>query len=116
MNKRRLFILSFSIVCVVIIAVGLLYWFSELVVEKKLQDYIERLEKRGYTVEEHSLSDFHVDDSVRIRKFSDFTQGASFENKEYIYFDRKIHALYFLSPIQGDGIEAIVFYYKWKFL
>jgi len=114
LNKRRLFILSFSIVCIVIITAGLLYWAYEQWAEQKLQGYIERLEKRGYTVEEHSLSDFHVDDSVRIRKFSDFTQGAYWEGIDQIYFDRKIHGLYFLSSIQGDGIKAIVFHYKWK--
>jgi len=54
LNKRRLFILSFSIVCVVIIAVGLLYWYSEQVAEQKLQDYIRRLKDEGFTTEEHS--------------------------------------------------------------
>ena len=112
MNKRRLFILSFSVVCVVIIGVGFLYWASGQWAEQKLQGYIERLEKRGLYVEEHSLSDFHVDDLVTIGKFSDFTFGIDCEYVDHIYFDRKIHGLYFLSSIQGDGIKAIVFHYK----
>ena len=80
--------------------------------EKRLQGYVERLEKRGYYVEEHSLSDFHVDDLATISKFNDFTFGIDCEHIDQIYFDRKIHALYFLSSIQGDGTEAIVFHYN----
>ena len=112
MNKRRLFLLSLSIVCIAIIAAGLFYWVYEQLAEQKLQGYIERLEKRGYYVEEHSLSDFQVDDLVAIGKFSDFTFGIDCEYIDHIYFDRKINALYFLSSIQGDGTKAIVFCYK----
>lgn len=66
MNKRRLSLLSFSIVYIVMITAGLLYWAYEQWAEQKLQGYIERLEKRGLYVEERSLSDFHVDDVVTI--------------------------------------------------
>ena len=112
MNKRRLFILSFSIVCVVIIAVGLLYWYSEQVAEQKLQDYIRRLEDEGFTTEEHSLADFDVDGVVKTHFFGDFRSFARQEDIDTIYFDRKIHALYFLRSILGYGIEANIFYYK----
>ena len=111
MNKRRLFLLFFSIVSIALIAAGLFYWAYGQWAELNLRGYIERLEKRGYYVEEHSLSDFHVDDSQRV-KFSDFTFEADFQEIDYIYFERRIHALYFLIPIQGHGMKAIVFYYK----
>ena len=112
MNKRRLFILSFSIVCVVIIAVGLLYWYSEQVAEQKLQDYIRRLEDEGFTTEEHSLADFDVDGVVKIHFFGDFRSFARQEGIDHIYFDKRIHALYFLRPILEDEVEANIFRYK----
>jgi hypothetical protein len=34
--------------------------------EQKLQDYIKRLEDLGFTTEEHSLADFHVNGVVGI--------------------------------------------------
>ena len=114
MNKRMVIILSVSLVCLALITAGLLYWAYGQWAEQKLQGYIERLEKRGLYVEEHSLSDFHVDDLATIGKFIDFTQDAYLEGVDHIYFDRKIHGLYFLSSIQGDEIKAIVFHYKWK--
>ena len=115
MNKRRLYIFSFSIVCLAIVTTGLLYGVYEHWAEQKLQGYIERLEKRGYYVEEYSLSDFRVDDLVKIRRFSDFTFGIDCEYIDHIYCDREIHALYFLSSIQGNRKEAIIFYYRKMF-
>ena len=112
MNKRKLFILSFSIVCVVIIAVGLLYWYSEQVAEQKLQDYIRRLTDEGFTTEEHSLADFDVDGVTKTHWFGDFRSFARQEDIDHIYFDKRIHALYFLRSILGYGIEANIFYYK----
>ena len=112
MNKRRLFIFSFSIVCVVILGAGFLFWVYEQWAEQKLQGYVERLEKRGFYVEERSLSDFNVDDLTTVGKFSDFTFGIDCEYIDHIYFDREIHALYFLSSTQGDGKKAILFHYK----
>jgi hypothetical protein len=91
---------------------GLLYWFSSLVAEKKLQGYIERLEKRGYTIEEHSLSDFHIDFSIINLFFSDFTFEADYQGIDRIYLDRKIHALYFLNADKEDRVEANIFDYK----
>jgi len=111
LNKRRLFILSFFVICIVSITVGLLYWYSEQWAEQKLQDYMKRLKDEGFTTEEHSLADFHVDGVVRIHFFGDFRSFARQEGMDHIYFDRGIHALYFLRPI-GDEIEANVFYYK----
>ena len=114
LNKRRLFLLSSSVVCIIIITAGLLHWAYEQWAEQKLQGYIERLEKRGLYVEEQSLSYFSVDNLVTIGKFSDFAFGIDFEYIAHIYFDRRIHALYFLSSIQGDGTKAIIFHYKWR--
>ena len=114
MNRRRLFILSFFIVCIVIIAVGLLYWYSEQRAEQKLQFYITKLEKR-FTVKEDSLSDFDVDNSVKEGLYNDFTLEADCEGIGHIYFDRKIHALYFLEA-DGDRVEAHIFNYKWASL
>jgi len=112
LNKRRIFILSFSLICAIIITVGLLFWYSEQWAEQKLQDYIRRLKDEGFTTEEHSLADFHVDGVVRIHFFGDFRSFARQEELDNIYFDRGIHALYFLRPMLGDGVEANVFYYK----
>ena len=112
MNKRRLFILSFFIICIVLITVGLLYWYSEQRAEQKLQDYIRRLRDKGLTTEERSLADFHVDGSVRIHFFGDFRSFAKQEGIDHIYFDRGIHALYFLHYKTEDTVEANVFYYK----
>jgi hypothetical protein len=89
-----------------------LRWAYEQWAEQKLQFYIGKLEKR-YTVEEHSLSDFHFDDSHRVTYYNDFSFEADYQGLDRIYFDRKIHALYFLGrPIQGEGIVAIIFHYN----
>jgi hypothetical protein len=116
LNRRRLIIISFSIICLVLIIGGFLYWQFEQWAEQKLQDYIERLKDLGYTTEEHSLADFHVDAKVRIHFFGDFRSYAKQQGINHIYFDRGIRALYFLNPITGARIEANVFYYKSKFL
>jgi len=89
----------------------LLYWRSEGWAEQKLQDYLKRLDDAGFTTEEHSLADFHVNGTVRIYFFSDFHSYASQEGISRIYYDRKVYALYFLRPIEG-GTEANTFYYK----
>jgi hypothetical protein len=110
-NRRRLLILSFSIVCIVLVTAGLLYWAYEQLAEEKLQDYIQRLEDSGYTTEEHSLADFQVDDRVTIHFFGDFRSFAKQEDINHIYYDRGIQVLYFLRPV-GDRVEANVFHYK----
>ena len=111
MNKRRLIILSFFLICLASIIVGFLYWYSEQLAEQKLKDYIKRLEDLGFTTEEYSLADFQVDAVVTIHFFGDFRSFAKQEDIHHIYFDRGIQALYFLRPI-GDRVEANVFYYK----
>lgn len=110
MNKRRLIILSFSLICLVLIIGGFLYRYSEQLAEEKLQDYIKRLKDAGFDVEEHSLADFHVDGIVRIHFFGDFRSFAKQEAISDIYFDKGLHALFFLRSI-GDRVEANVFYY-----
>ena len=112
MSKRRLVILSFSIVCAVIIAVGLLYWYSEQVADQKLQDYIRRLNREGdYIIEERPFSDFHLDHICKEWDFTDFHQAVSTSGIHHVYYDRRIHTLYFLG--NGHGIETTVFNYKW---
>jgi len=111
LSRRRLIILASSLISFALILGVLLYWYSEGSAEQKLQDYLKRLEDAGFTTEEHSLADFHVNGTVGIYFFSDFRSYASQEGTNHIYYDRKVHALYFLRPIEG-GTEAIIFYYK----
>ena len=116
MNRRRLFVLSFSIVCVVIIAVGLLYWWSEQVAEQKLQECITSLKKeRGYIIVEYPFSDFDVDPDHVLKEhdFTDFHQAVSISGIDHVYYDRERHLLYFLGDSSLRGIEATVFNYKW---
>ena len=112
MTKRMLIIISFSLVCFALIVGGLLYWYSEQWSEQRLQEYIERLEDSGFTTEEHSLEDFQVDAVVGIHYFSDFRSYAEQEGIGHVYFDRGIHALYFLHSPTEDKVEANIFYYK----
>ena len=111
MNRRRLAILSFVVICIALIVGTLWYWESERWAEQRLQDYIGRLEDSGFTVQEYSLADFHVDGTVRIQFFSDFRSFAEQKGINHIYYDRKIHALYFLRSTEV-GAEANIFYYK----
>jgi len=112
LNKRKLIILSFSLVCLALIVGGLLYWYSEQWAEQRLQEYIGRLEDLDFTTEEHSLADFHVDAVLRIHYFSDFHSYAEQKDVSKVYYDRGIHALYFLHSPTDDWIEANVFYCK----
>jgi hypothetical protein len=111
LNRRRLIILSVSVICVVLIVGGLFCWLSEQWAEQSLQEYIGRLEDSGFTVEEHSLADFYVNGTVRIYFFGDFRSFAEQQGINHIYYERRIYALYFLRPIEG-GTEANIFYYK----
>jgi hypothetical protein len=111
LSKRRLIILAFSLISLALMVGALLYWESERWAEQRLQEYIRRLEETGFSVEERALSDFHVNGSVRIYFFGDFRSFAEQEGVNRIYYDRGIHALYFLRPASG-GIEANIFYYK----
>ena len=107
-----LIILSLSLVCLAIIIGGIWNWYSEQWAEQRLQDYIGRLKGLGFATEECSLADFQVDAVSRLHYFSDFRSYAEQEDIGLIYFDRRIHALYFLhSPTEG-WMEANVFYYK----
>lgn len=105
-------ILAFSLICLSLIIRGFSYLQYEQWTEQKLQDYIKRLEDLGFTIDEHSLADFHVDGVVRIHFFGDFRSYAKQEGINHIYSDRGIHALYFLNPIIGDRVKANIFYYK----
>ena len=112
MNKRKLIILSFSLVCLALIAGGVLYSYSEQWAEQRFQEYVGRLEDLGFTAEEHSLEDFQVDAVLRIHYFSDFHSYAEQKGISHIYFDRGIHALYFLHPSTEDETVAEIFYHK----
>ena len=112
MKNVGLLLVVLALVAVVLgaVTVGALYWYSEQQAEQKLQYYIGRLENH-YTVEERSLSDFDVDDLSKVIFWADFTQIAYFERPDRIYFDRKMHILYFLEADE-NGAKAYVFYYK----
>ncbi len=112
MTKRKLIILSFSLVCLALIVGGVLYWYSEQWAEQILQEYIGRLEDLDFTTEEQSLGDFQVDAVLRIYYFSDFHSYAEQKDVNKVYYDRGIHALYFLHPSIEDGTVAEIFYYK----
>ncbi len=112
MNKRKIIILSFSLVCLALIVGGVLYWYSEQWAEQRLQEYIGRLDELDFTTEEHSLSDFQVDAVVEIHYFSDFHSYAEQKDVNKMYYDRGIHALYFLLSPTEDRVEANIFYYK----
>jgi len=92
------------------VTVGALYWFSEQWAEQRLQYYIGKLENR-YTVEERSPSDFDVDELEKLTFWNDFTFDAECEDADRIYFDRKMHILYFLDADE-NGVKAYVFYYN----
>jgi len=112
LSKRRLIILASSLISLALIVGVLLYWYSEGWAEQKLQDYLKRLEDSGCTTEEHSLTDFHVSNVFRMQFFGDFLSYAKQEDINQIYFDRGMHALYFLHPSNENGVEAVIFYYK----
>lgn len=81
MNKRRLTILSFSLICLVLIIGGFLYRYSEQLAEEKLQDYIKRLEDAGFAVKEHSLADFHVVVNVQNKASQRILEKAGFKKE-----------------------------------
>jgi hypothetical protein len=110
LNRRTVLIILFFI-CLISVVGVLLYWYSENLVEEKLQDYIARLEDDGFTVEERRLADFSVDWVVPIHFFGDFRSFAKQEAISQIYLDREIRALFFLHSI-GNEVEANVFYYR----
>jgi hypothetical protein len=110
LTKRGLVIVSFSIICIASIIGGFLYWHSQQLAEQRLQDYVKRLEDLGYTTEEHSL-DFHVNNVVTVHFFGDFLAYSQQEGIDHVYFDRNVHALYFLQS-STDGVVTIIFYYS----
>ncbi len=110
LNRKTVLIILFFI-CLISVVGVLLYWYSENLVEEKLQDYIARLEDDGFTVEERRLADFSVDWVVPIHFFGDFRSFAKQEAISQIYLDREIRALFFLHSI-GNEVEANVFYYR----
>jgi len=79
---------------------------------KPAQEYIGRLENSSYTTEEYSLKDFRVDNVFRMEFFGDFLSYLKQEGINHVYFDRGIHALYFLHPSIENRVEAVIFYYK----
>ena len=109
MKKCRLVI--FSLISIVLIMVGLFFWFSEFASEQRSQDYIETLEKLGCIIEEYPFSDSHVTGQLKINYFSDFRSIAMQEEVVQIYCDRGINALYFFHRIQDMKVEIVVFYY-----
>ena len=109
MNNRRTVILS--LICVILITVGFLFWFSKLDAENKTQTYIQSLEESGCIVEDYHFSDSHVAGTLNMYLFSDFRSFAMQEGIDHIYCDREMYALYFFHPIEAVKIEIIVFDY-----
>jgi hypothetical protein len=91
---------------------GVLCWYSEQWAEQRLQEYVGRLEDLDFKTEEQSLADFHVNAVAEIHYFSDFHSYAEQKDVNKVYYDRGIHALYFLHPSIEDGTVAEIFYYK----
>lgn len=114
MTKRKLVIISLFSISLALIIGGICCWYSEQSkhwAEQRLQEYIGRLEDSGFNVQEYSLADFQVDAKVKIHYFGDFRSYAEQEGVNPIYFDRGIHALYFLHSPTEDWVEANIFYY-----
>ena len=112
MTRRVLTVLFFSFVCLALIIGGLWLWYSEQWAERRLQEYIGRLEDSGFVIEERSLADFQADSVITIHFFSDFRSYAQQEGISHMYFDKGTHALYFLHFPTEDRVEANIFYYK----
>lgn len=110
MNKRGLLIVSVSLICIILVTVGVLHWYSEQRAEQKLQFYIGKLESR-FTVEERPLSDFDVEGLEEAAFCSDFTLEAEWESVDHIYFDRELHNLYFLKADENE-VTIYIFNYK----
>lgn len=111
MDKRVVVALSF-LACLVLIVGIFAYWTYERWVEKKLEEYIQKLEDSGYIVEECPLAEFHVEGVLEVHWFSDFRGIARQENVSYVYVDQEMKTLYFLYSPTWDGTEAVIFYYK----
>ncbi|RLI19800.1 hypothetical protein DRO54_07670 [Candidatus Bathyarchaeota archaeon] len=110
MSKRKFF-MYLLMVCLILVIIWAFYLYSEQLAEQRLQDCIKRLKESGFIVEERSLSSFNVNSEFKWHYFSDFRKYALQENVKIIYFDRNMHALYFLLN-STKGIEAEIFYYK----
>lgn len=110
MNNRRLAILS--LIGIILVTAGFLFWLSELDTEKRTQEYIQTLEELGCIVEEYPFSDSHVEGVIKMYFFSDFRSFAMQEEIDQIYCDRETHSLYFFHPIQDVKVEIIVFDYR----
>jgi len=113
LNKRGVIILSFFI-CLALIIGGLTCWIlvtSSTQKKPELSWYVERLEEEGYVIEGRPLTEVHVDNVLEVHWFSDFRGIARQKNVSYVYIDREIGALYFLSETGGGEREVFVFYY-----
>lgn len=114
LNKRG--VIAFSLlICLALIIGGLVCWklMTSWVWKKpELEWCIERLEDEGYIIEERPLTEFHVNSVLEVHWFSDFRGIAKQENVSYVYIDREMGALYFLSEPLGGGTEGNVFYYN----
>ena len=113
MNRRWLFILCFSIVCVVI-TVEALYSYSEQVADQKLQNHIRKLNSMGCIVEERPLSDFRDDEILKDTFWNDFSLEVDYLGVDYVYYDRVRQLLYFIRPYPVNGMKVEPFSYKWK--
>jgi len=114
MNKRRFFFLSFSTACVIMVIIGLFYWYAEQLTEQKLQFYIQTLESRGINVEERSLQSFSDEEILMSVFWNDFTMEIEILQINRVYYDRGKCLLYFIRPVPRNEIKVEAFSYKWK--
>ena len=115
LNKRTLFLVSVSLIFVVVIIGGFVYWtyrcwYSEQTSEN-LRGYVAQLEDDGYIVEYRPLTDFQVDNEIEWYWFSDFRSYAKQVKATDIYIDSGRETLFFLRP-SGSSMVAEIFYYK----
>jgi hypothetical protein len=110
MNHKKMVIVC--LICVSLIVVGFVVWFSENEAERKAELYMRTFEEMGCSVEEYPFSTSHTFGTVKLAFFSDFRSFASQEEIELIYCDHEINALYFYHPIEDYKVELVVFYYS----
>jgi hypothetical protein len=116
-TKRVLIIfLSFSLVCVVLVA-GCAYvflsWYSEQTLEN-LKGYSARLEDDGFIVEVKPLTEVNANTTQDWYWFGDFRSFAKQEKVTHIYVDYEMKGFYYLTAVSptNDSVAANIFYYN----
>lgn len=85
MKNQRIVIII--IISIVLISSGIIFWFSEIESNKRLQSYKLALEQSNCLVEEYPFSDSDVASTEKIYYFSDFQSFAIQEEIDHIFWD-----------------------------